>query len=224
MIRPSGKQGVGWLIALSLVASLGQLSPVSVIAQDGDAARATTFKALPQVRLIQSDDDTSEDKGRASWPWEFVFEDAARFAWVGFDALGGQLERDVVVIYEGMTVRVDGNGRYEVRFRAEAPRMPVTLRMQLNFCGTGAMDCPGTITLPPIRIEPDQANEPSRVDSLTHEVVYVGHSESLRRLGRRVISLNHANQVTHEPLSLADDAGVTFTRSGTARFGSIPAK
>lgn len=72
------------------------------------------------------------------------------------DSCGGVGPLQGAVIYEGMQVRLRGNGTFDVAFRASTPAMPVSLFLQLELDllhdqGLGGIQ---TITLPPILLDP----------------------------------------------------------------------
>lgn len=77
-----------------------------------------------------------------------------------------------VVIYEGMRFAANSSGQFEVTFTAEAPAMPVEIRLQLRLTGTDGSEA--TVTLPPIVIYP-RSQERSRSWNIRH----VGFSDTL---------------------------------------------
>jgi hypothetical protein len=113
--------------------------------------------------------------------------------------LGQIHSRDLIVIYEGMTFLVYPDGRYSLRFVAEVPDLPVTLRLQFRVDRiTGS----GTITLPPM--------------------TFAARDRNLIHAASRSWTVRHDG---YSPLLLgmcSNCADCRFSRDGMARFGSIP--
>jgi hypothetical protein len=132
------------------------------------------------------------------------FREPAHFPWM--NAWDDPTPRGEVVIYEGMRVEIYNDGRYTVRCDLESPRTVVTIRLQLRV--TERLDFQdydrGTITLPPIVIEPDLYGA-RHYASRTYHVERSGYSPVLRDLSAR------------QPVN------VRLSRSGRALFGSVPA-
>lgn len=154
----------------------------------GETAQRRFTTSQPKVTPIReslSDGTSTGSSGsQQSWPWEFVFEKPAHVAWLGFDRNGTATEREAVVIHDGMIVRVNDEGKFDVRFRMEAPLAKITLLMELNVWNGNRHE--GKITLPPIRLHPERLDD-ADISSQSVLVEYTGHSEVLKRLGRQVL-------------------------------------
>lgn len=136
-----------------------------------------------------------------------VFSEAACFAISeagsphSVQVLAGASQRSPIMIYEGMSVTVYADGRYEMRALLDGPRTPAILRLQLHFAvpeGDIAQ-----VTLPPVRLIPSErspADLPN--ESQTWFVRRTGWSPLLADL-----------QASHQ---------ITVRRSGTSQSGSLP--
>lgn len=138
-----------------------------------------------------------------------VFGNAAHFAFGSNGGCQGLSHANPVMIYEGMTVRLSDSGAYEVRLVAEAPDLPVVLRMQLNLQQQGVPI--GTITLPPVVLASSESESVSRRTRLPNET----RSWLIRRTG-----YSHAVA----GLTSQDRQRITVTRTGTVQIGHIPQK
>lgn len=87
-----------------------------------------------------------------------VFASAAHLPLRGYGAQGEVYDRTGLVIYEGMKFTWESNGDYNLRFQAEAPPMPVTLRLQL-LIRNDESGAEHRITLPPIEFKPRSSRE-----------------------------------------------------------------
>tara|TARA_R110002111_G_scaffold240269_1_gene301956 strand:- start:17925 stop:18584 length:660 start_codon:yes stop_codon:yes gene_type:complete len=175
----------------------------------------TPFSALPSVTEITkttSESGNSEDQDckkktcQKKCFVDAVFLKAARFPINEFGTCGQVYETDAVIIYEDMVLQSQGNGNYLVKFVVETPNIPVTMRLQFVIqeqqCGNqGKYKSIGTITLPPITIDPSQQNSNSagRFSVVTHR----GYSNLLNKC--------HCELKTKYKV----------VRRGTARFGSL---
>ncbi|MCC7423430.1 MAG: hypothetical protein IT428_24400 [Planctomycetaceae bacterium] len=140
-----------------------------------------------------------------------VFKDPAHFPLWGFDRTQVSIAPNAAVLYEGMSVSLASKpGCYEVRFMMEAPRMPVTVRMQIGiYRGPTFL---GTITLPPFTVQPDNNRQgyygledlADQVPTKSWQFRHTGYSHLLLRV---------------TPKTAGE---FSFTRTGTARFGSLP--
>jgi len=131
-----------------------------------------------------------------------VFDSPARFV---FSDCSSPTD-EPVLLYEGMTLAVAEGGYYVLQCEVEAPRTPVTLRLQ--FTVMRAATAQGTITLPPLRLvetdSPLAAGTPSGDRSRSWKVRHAGYSNLLRPL-------------------VADNAGEFWVhRSATVRLGGLP--
>lgn len=139
------------------------------------------------------------------------FRDAAHFPLPGFDLDGGGVDREGVLIYEGMRVILYKDGVYEVSFVARAESWPTTLRIVLE-AHPKATDPKGIateppiaqaiqLTIPPIKLNFDRFKS-SRQQSNVWRVRYVGYSPALNELSLRT--------------------SIAFSRTGVAQFGEVP--
>ncbi len=184
--------------------------------QKGTAPYQAAFQKVPQSQLINGaepasnssgssltkETPTSEQTSQAPLVVQAQFADPAHFSWSGFSASGNSLVRNLVVVYEGMTLSVYPDGQYKVRFVAEVPDMPVTMRLQFRVQRKNC--AAGTITLPPITFS-TKSNAPLHSVSRSWTVEHKGYSTLLTGL-------------------CSDCAGCRITRDGTARFGTLPAQ
>ncbi|WP_417385750.1 hypothetical protein [Gimesia sp.] len=171
----------------------------------------TPFNALPAVTEItkttpETDDVNENSCEKKSCPHccfvDAVFTKAARFPVNEFGTCGQVYETDAVIIYEDMVLQSQGNGKYLVKFVVETPEIPVTMRLQFvvkkKVSGKKEKTI-GTITLPPITIDPAQreSNTGSRFWVIKHN----GYSSILNEC--------HCKLKDYKVI-----------RQGTARFGS----
>ncbi len=90
-----------------------------------------------------------------------VFDSPAFFPRTGFDSQGHGAAFDGLVIHEGMELRWDSMGNYVLRFTAERPTVPVTLRLQFLV---RVDDTWYTVTIAPIKIEPSEGDKENVVE------------------------------------------------------------
>lgn len=130
----------------------------------------------------------------------FYFAAAAHFPIREFGLRGEPLDRDGIIIYEDMAFHFDRDGNYEVHFRASAPPMPATMRLQFQI--QTRRDGPWyTVTLSPIEFPYPTAkgdksncsgsncggghstcsNDSKDCCGEARECICKGHSEILRR-------------------------------------------
>jgi hypothetical protein len=129
------------------------------------------------------------------------FAQLAHFPMPRFGLWGERLDAEGVVIYEGMRFVATRDGQYEVSFTASAPKMAVTLRLQLVFArpeGHGF-----TLTLPPIVIDPKTTSFAGNNPGESYQVYHAGYSHLVAE-------------------HFADLCSMQVARHGTARFGSWP--
>lgn len=79
-----------------------------------------------------------------------TFAAVARFPLRDYSLRGDVIERDGLMIYEGMTLAINPDGRYEVRFRTTTPALPATLRLQFAIKLNDREW--HTLTLPPVKV------------------------------------------------------------------------
>ena len=199
-------------------------TPALAACEVGDLRqRLDAFACLPRVTEISAEDCPTEtartenpkfmsdagEKTAAETPCDvFVvdhrFDQPARFPIPTFGLAGEPLEEPGVVIYEGMRLAIRPDGRYQVRFVAETPAMPVTMRLQFILADqwTGAIV---PLTLPPITIPA----EPSPKKSATQGTV--------RPVAARQQNIHHEGRLPI--LDLSPEGLQVVSRSGVARFG-----
>jgi hypothetical protein len=132
-----------------------------------------TIEQFPPEQVIKF----ASESGK--WHWVHTFSMPCQFENGGFDSTGTKVPRDPISIYDGMKIWVNRNGEYKIRFRADVPRIPVVIRVQLHLQRSGPNEKLGVITLPPIRLNPDGSEEtPSRQFVITVQ----GTSDTLRQL------------------------------------------
>ncbi|MEZ6124610.1 MAG: hypothetical protein R3C49_15735 [Planctomycetaceae bacterium] len=146
-----------------------------------------------------------------------VFTQACHFPLTGPGRYGQRIVRDALVIYEGMQLAIQSNGKYELRFVAEVPRTAAVVRLQFQVSGDDGTPL-ATITIPPVTIDPDRnlgRHNPGHSVVVSHR----GYSHGLNRaIRQRVLSdANRKNVNNH-------DLNVSVSRSGVVRFGSVPEK
>lgn len=175
----------------------------------------TPFLRLPKVTTVEECRETDAGgKADARCVWKHVWHTAARFAVPKFDQRGEPLESDALVIYEGMTLTVNSTtGVYDVSFTATAPPTPVTVRLQLLF----AADATGQngvlrLTLPPIRIDPEEGVKSGDNTGRTVRVNHRGVSELFT--DKRSASMD----LFPKPPRITGEWSIK--RVGSARFGS----
>jgi hypothetical protein len=139
-------------------------------------------------------------KDECLFHYESAWDGPAHFPLPRFGVNGERVDREGVVIYEGMRFLALPDGRYEVSFIASTPAMPVTLRLQLHVMDDKRRTF--SLTLPPITIEPKKDFTGNYLGS-TYRVRHEGYSRSV------------ANAFGSLEKS-------TIIRRGTARFGSWP--
>jgi hypothetical protein len=205
------------------------------------------FEQLPDVYRITRAPfvNAPPDRGAPSTPnstppylFTAVFNSAAQFPLPEFglpnpeygDA-GPRMDRDGVIIEEGMFVRANADGHYEVRFVVRTPRMPVSLKLQLTILKSESISV-GLYDTRPIR--PDEltdrrppaikfAKSSRPVGTITLPTIYLKPDRTDTDTGEELAWL-----VTHEGYSrvlqqlLKEENGVVncrLLRKGTARIG-----
>ena len=112
-------------------------------------AEKADAKAAARIREYEANARTARADNVNAPPSPFYFASAAHFPLPEFGLRRESLHRDGVLIYEDMVLHFDRDGNYEVHFRASAPEMPTTIRLQFQI-----QPCPDrpwyTITLAPI--------------------------------------------------------------------------
>ena len=177
-------------------------------------------KATSRIAEEQANVERLRAENISGPPSPFYFASTAHFPLRDFGLRGEPLDRDGILIYEDMEFTFDRNGQYKVRFRASAPPMPATMRLQFQI--QPHRDGPWyTVTLAPIEFpypnakdektkcsgtncgEPDStcSNDSKDCCGKVRECECTGHSEILRRCY----------------VEMGQDAKIR--RSGTARMG-----
>lgn len=130
---------------------LRQQAPHAVVEPTADA-----FCEIPLARPIQRQGDTDAyvpPTQQKSVSYCCRFAAPAHFPLTEFGPEGESIEREGAVIYEGMRLSVDPEGRYELQFVVTTPALPTRLRLQLEIVHEiGAEAHTHTLTLPPIEI------------------------------------------------------------------------
>jgi hypothetical protein len=176
-------------------------------ASDSESPVLDAFAIVPDPRPIGPLTDQRQLQSKFDPHFVAVFHEPCSFLYTGTGHYGEVLERDALLIYEGLTLAIKTDGRYEVSLVTETPRIPVVLRLQFLISERvdGVEITRGTITLPPIVLQADpklDRHQPSQ----SHVVRRSGYSHLLR-------------QALIRPDEHRD---ITIRRTGTARFGAIP--
>jgi hypothetical protein len=93
---------------------------------------------------------------------DYRFDHPARFPLPAYGLNGDHLEKPGMLIYEGMRLAIQPDGRYQVRFTAGTPPMPVVIQLQfqiVNQCTSQLY----TLTLPPITLPAESKQSMSTV-------------------------------------------------------------
>ncbi len=196
------------------------------------------FSQLPSTTTITRLTSARPSPSSTGYRFTAIFDSAAQFPFpeFGFPNAeygdgGPRIDRDGLIIEEGMFVQANADGRYEIRFVVRAPRIPVSLRLQLTILKSesitvGLYDTTpireeellgkrppkikfakssrpvGTITLPQIYLKPDRTQSDNGED-VAWLVTHKGYSRILQQL---LIEENGA-------------VNCRLLRKGTARFG-----
>ncbi len=90
-------------------------------------------KATSRIAEVEANVDRVRAENVSGPPSPFYFSSVAHFPIREFGLRGEPLDRDGILIYEDMEFSFDRNGDYKVRFRASAPAMPATMRLQFQI-------------------------------------------------------------------------------------------
>ncbi len=177
-------------------------------------------KAASRISEAEANASYARAQSIVGPPSPFYFAAAAHFPIREFGLRGEMVEREGILFYEDMKFAFDQHGNYQVHFRASAPKMPATVRLQFQI--QPHRNGPWyTVTLAPIEFPyptakgdktkcmgsncgEDHANcgdESYNCCGEARECICKGHSEILRRCYGE----------------MGQDARIR--RSGTARFG-----
>lgn len=151
---------------------------------------------------LEPDPENTESEQTKDRVW--VFDSPAFFPRTGFDSQGHGAAFDGLVIHEGMELRWDSMGNYVLRFTAERPTVPVTLRLQFLVTRRDKNQI-FTLTVPPITIEPD-SESPAEVFTFSDPPEQNGGK------GKHVYRSSSLAGACKDPI-------VSIRRTGTARFG-----
>lgn len=157
-------------------------------------------------RQAMGDGNDSGDFNGSECVLDYRFDHPARFPLPTYGFNGEHLERPGLLIYEGMRLAIRPDGRYQVRFTAGTPPMPVAFQLQfqlLDQC-TGQ---PYTLTLPPITLPTESK----------HAISTVSHPP--RAVFKDLQTIHHEGYL---PIleNMYDFANVAvIRRTGHARFG-----
>jgi hypothetical protein len=180
---------------------------------DADFKRVDAFWKLPLVKdapmaenLDYSDHPADEILGEEptrEFMVDYRFDMPAHFPLPTYGSAGERINNKGLLIYEGMRLAIRDDGRYQIRFVAGTPAMPV--EMELQFLLRDMRGRHFTVTLPPIRIpeksKPKHLSERRRVPPVYSEIQTVHHEGYLPAFDEQWKHLT------------------IVRRSGTARFG-----
>lgn len=147
----------------------------------------------------------------------FYFASAAHFPLREFGLRGEPLERDGILIYEDMAFHFDREGNYEVHFRASAPKMPATMRLQFQI--QPHRNSPWyTVTLAPIEFPyPVSIDDKSHSSCGTCEADCKHDSKECCGKARECVCKGHSEILRRCYGEMSEDAKIR--RTGTARIG-----
>jgi hypothetical protein len=197
------------------------------------------FNQLPSVTTITSlPPGQAAPSSTAHYQFTAIFDSAAQFPLPEFglptpeygDA-GPRMDRDGVIIEEGMYIQANADGRYDVRFVVRTPRMPVSMKLQLTVLKSESISV-GLYDTSPIR--PDEltdrrppklkfAKSSRPVGTITLPTIYLKPDRTQTDDGEEVAWI-----VSHQGYShvlqqlLKEENGVVncrLLRKGTARLG-----
>lgn len=185
------------------------------------------FLRIPSQELIapcREDAVGRHAHGKAA-SWSYVFHRPARVMPPRYGQHQQPLEGEGLLIYEGMTLRVDEEtGVYDLSFLATSPPRPVLLRLQLQFVRPFGGAEPVRLTLPPIALDgDDDLTRPGVTPGTTVRINHRGYTELFKIRAAQSTSLY--SDLTAG--SLCVDANFPIhprdwkiIRVGTARFGA----
>lgn len=147
---------------------------------------------------------SSESADTVHYAFDFRFDQAARFPLPEYGATGGPVGNSGVVIYEGMRLAIQPNGRYQVRFTVATPAMPVTMNLQFVLLrqSTGEEI---RLTLPAILV-PSRKNSLSSLSREPAPQVFAG-----------LETIVHDGYLP--AFAINNEQWIVIKRQGTARFG-----
>ncbi len=128
----------------------------------GCSDRRTTILPVTDKAVVQPGDLGQGTTSRGN-VCQYVFDTPAFFPRTGYDSQGHAIVFDGLVIYEGMKLTWNERGEYTVRFTAERPTVPTTLRLQFLVWNRESRVWQ-TVTVPPIKIEPRGEDNSATVD------------------------------------------------------------
>ncbi len=160
-------------------------------------------------------DEERVQKVRSKGAWA-VFADPARFQTSYDPRCATGHPRDTAMIYEGMTLGVAIDGRYEVRYVLEAPLTPVRLFLQLQLSHEDGRPI-GTITLPPVAV-PSKAIVPRDPESPQPR----SQTWLVRQAGYSFHLSNYLSGRATDATRLSNIGMIRLSRSGRAQFGGVP--
>src|SRR5262249_6937057 len=129
----------------------------------------------------------------------FVFDCPAYFPIIRFKDRFQHYEDEGLRIVEGMTLRTAADGSYEVEFNAEVLPVPAMIRLQFRLNIDGRI---GTLTLPPLDLDPRNFSQTANERSHSWHIVRRGSSPFLRLPFER------------------SNTNFSIERDGVVRFGS----
>lgn len=216
-------------------------------AQDAQPVVTDTWYTTPKLKITPLTSDTYALPQNAAHPdnlnppgdkrlGRFVFSEGANFARY-HDLAGNTTSSPSLVIYDGMTVDIMADGRYWVRFIAEAPAEAV-LRLELTFHKQKESTLgnkPFTLSLLPIPLTGNGSG--SMKSGQLFLVEYSAQSPILKHYAapkpptkeNEVVPLREGAPKVEETngATIVDEFSgfihnYTCSRSGSARFGTSP--
>jgi hypothetical protein len=133
----------------------------------GSVAATDPFVATPLIQKIEAAQNTGD---WVTLGLDYRFDAPAHFAIPTYGLSGELLDKEGAVIYEGMRLAVNADGRYLVRFVVGTPPVPVTFRLQLHLFDARERHM-HTLTLPPFTIpkQEDRRHTAQAVQVVHHE-------------------------------------------------------
>jgi hypothetical protein len=188
----------------TLIALLPRPGDIDLLADDSSPRTGPIAgDAATEMHLIAGGANPPQRPGAIAAPRlrtrAFVFDCPAYLPVMRFKDRRQSYEDEGVRIVEGMVLRLAADGSYEVEFQAEAIPTPATVRLQLTLMIGGR---PGTVSLPPLVLDPRDYGRTDQLLPNTWHVVYRGTAPFLRYA------------------FILPDPMITLDRDGIARIGS----
>jgi len=190
----------------------------------GAAQRIEDVRTRPAEKYPKAkgkvDPAVSKPSPRAldSTPNPFCFASAAHFPIREFGLCGEVIQREGLVIYEGMMFTFDRDGDYEVRFRATTPALPATVRLQ--FLIQPHRGGPWyTVTLAPIVFPYPESEAAKRKRECASDRDEPGVKQCCQP-SREYVCKGRSETLPRCYAEMGKDASIR--RTGSARFGHGP--